>query len=192
MTLTLDELAIVDGPRLFSRRDASDKVESLVVRIPTDMLCNDRSNVDAALDWLSVLMLGESLAALGTDPSWTTVGRGEHVLAVDFKLNQGLDSNGFDALLAYAASYLSFYSDGRYPSGEQKPGMFDYEHELLSFEDDIQNRVTRFNDIAIRYTTRFVAGLRDSYLGADYVTNVGIHQLRLKRWLDYSALRCSA
>jgi hypothetical protein len=156
------------------------------------MLCNDRSNVDAAFDWLSVLMLGEFLAALGTDPSWTTVGRGEHVLAVDFKLNQGLGSNGFDALLAYAASYLSFYTDGRYPSGEELPGMIEYEQALLSFEDDIQVGVTRFHEIAGRYTTRFVAGLRDSYLGADYVTNVGIHQRRLKRWLDVSALRCSA
>ena len=51
---------------------------------------------------------------------------------------------------------------------------------------------TRFDDIARRYTTRFIAGLRDSYLGADYVTSVGIHQRRLKRWLDYSALRCTA
>ena len=192
MNLTLEELAIVDGPRLFSSLDTSGKAGKLVIRIATDMLCNQRSNVDAAFDWLSVLMLGEFLAAHNADPSWTAVGHPDHVMAVDFTLNETLDRNGFDALIAYAASYLSFYTDGRYPSGEELPGMFEYEQALLSFEDDIQVRVTRFDDIAGRYTTRFVAGLRDSYLGADYVTNVGIHQRRLKRWLNVSALRCSA
>lgn len=192
MNLMLEELAIVDGPRLFSSLDTSTKAGKLVIRIATDMLCNERSNVDAAFDWLSVLMLGEFLAEHNADPTWTAVGHPEHVLAVDFTLNNTLDRKGFEALIAYAASYSSFYSDGRYPSGEELPGMFEYEQALLSFEDDIQNRVTRFDDIARRYTTRFIAGLRDSYLGADYVTSVGIHQRRLKRWLDYSALRCTA
>jgi hypothetical protein len=190
--LTLDELAIVDGNRLFTSLTTPTGMQSLVVRIATDMLCNERSNVDAAFDWLSVLMLGEFLATLDCDPQWTAVGHPERVLAVDFTLNKTLDRTSFDALHAYAASYLAFYTDGRYPAGEQITGMFDYEQELLSFEDDIQGRVHRFNDIARKYTTRFVAGLRDSYLGADYVTNVGRHQLRLKRWMDYSALRFSA
>jgi hypothetical protein len=192
MILTLEELAIVDGNRLFTSLTAPTVTQPLVVRIATDMLCNERSNVDAAFDWLSVLMLGEFLATLECEPQWTAVGNPERILAVDFTLNKTLDRTSFDALHAYAASYLSFYSDGRYPAGEPIPGMFDYEHELLSFEDDIHGRVLLFNDIASHYTTRFVAGLRDSYLGADYVTNVGRHQLRLKRWMDYSALRCSA
>jgi hypothetical protein len=192
LILTLEELAIVDANRLFTSLTAPTVTQPLVIRIATDMLCNERSNVDAAFDWLSVLMLGEFLATLDCDPQWASVGHPERILAVDFTLNKSLDRTGFDALHAYAASYLSFYSDGRYPAGEQILGMFDYEQELLSFEDDIQSRVLRFDNIASRYTTRFVAGLRDSYLGADYVTNVGRHQLRLKRWMDYSALRCSA
>ena len=192
MTLTLEELAIVDGPRLFSSLEAYDTADTFVVRISTDMLCNQRPYADMAFDWLAVLMLGETLVKLGGNPIWTPVGSPQRILAVDFTFGKRIDRPAFDALLGYAASYLSFYTDGRYPQSSGQTPMFDYEQELLSFEDDIQNRVHHFNDIAEMYTSNFVAGLRQTYMGADYVSMLGRHQLRLKKWLDVSALRCSA
>lgn len=192
MTLTLEELAIVDGGRLLSTLSGSTSANYLTVRIGTDMLCNYRSDADCAFDWLAVLMLGERLEALGCNPTWAPVGEAGHTLAVDFRLNNRVGEMELSYLRQYAAAYLSFYTDGRYPSTVGNEPTFDYETELLTFEDNIQTNVKRFHDIAKLYTACFVGGLRENYLGADYVTTLGIHQLRLKKWLDVSALRCSA
>lgn len=191
MNLTLEELAMVDATKLLTALN-DNRNSGFVVRIATDMLCNDRSNADVAFDWLAVLMLGERLAELGLEPEWSTVGSRDHILAVDFSINGVLNQSALDALTAYAASYLTFYTDGHFPTVTDETSVFDYEQTLLSFEDDIKNRVHRFDDIAKLYTSSFVAGLRENYLGADYVTMIGRHQLRLKKWLDVSALRCSA
>ena len=167
-------------------------VKPLIIRISTDMLCNKRSNADIAFDWLAVLMLGEYLEQLDLNPDWTTVGSMGHILAIDFTVNSAINQTALEALQAYAAAYLSFYTGGRYPSSADYSKLFDYEQELLRFEDDIKSRVRRFDDIAKHYTSSFIAGLRDKYMGADYVMMLGKHQLRLKRWMDISALRCSA
>jgi len=192
MTLTLEELAIVDGNRLLSTLMSSSSADCLTVRIGTDMLCNERSQADRAFDWLAVLMLGERLEALGCDPTWAPVGEMEHILAVDFRLNSRVGEMELSYLRQYAIAYLAFYTDGRYIKNADADDYFDYESELLQFEDNIQANVQRFHDIAKLYTACFVSGLRENYLGADYVTMLGIHQLRLKKWLDISALRCSA
>ena len=192
MTLTLEELAIVDGQRLLSTLTDIKSADCLIVRIGTDMLCNDRSDADCAFDWLAVLMLGERLEALGCNPTWAPVGETGHVLAVDFKINNRVGEMELAYLRQYAAAYLSFYTDGRYGSNTDAEETFDYETELLNFEDNIQSNVQRFHDIAKLYTACFVAGLRQTYMGADYVSMLGRHQLRLKKWLDISALRCSA
>ncbi|MFM7186416.1 MAG: hypothetical protein ACKO14_01225 [Armatimonadota bacterium] len=192
MTLTLEELALVDGQRLLSTLNGINSSAGLTVRIGTDMLCNHRSDADCAFDWLAVLMLGEHLEVLGCDPSWAPVGEPGQILAVDFKLNSCVGEMELAYLHQYAAAYLSFYTDGRYGTNSDSDATFDYEKELLHFEDNIQTIVMRFHDIAKLYTACFVGGLRENYLGADYVTMLGIHQLRLKKWLDVSALRCSA
>jgi len=192
MTLTLEELALVDGQLLLSTLTGSNSSAGLTVRIGTDMLCNDRSDADCAFDWLAVLMLGERLEVLGCDPSWAPVGEPRHILAVDFKLNSCIGEMELTYLHQYAAAYLSFYTDGRYGTKRDTDATFDYEKELLHFEDNIQTKVVRFHDIAKLYTACFVGGLRENYLGADYVTMLGIHQFRLKQWLAISALRCSA
>ncbi len=192
MTLTLEELAIVDARRLLSTLNNCNSSDALTVRIGTDMLCNDRSDADCAFDWLAVLMLGERLHVLGCDPTWAPVGEPERPLAVDFKLNNPVGEMELAYLHQYAAAYLSFYTDGRYGANTSSDDTFDYEKALLDFEDRIQTNVHRFHDIAKLYTACFVGGLRENYLGADYVTMLGIHQLRLKQWLDVSALRCSA
>jgi hypothetical protein len=192
MTLTLEELAIVDGNRLLSTLMSSASADCLTVRIGTDMLCNDRSEADCAFDWLAVLMLGERLEALGCNPTWAPVGETGHILAVDFRLNSRVGEMELSYLRQYALAYLAFYTDGRYVTKSEIEDSFEYETELLNFEDNIQTKVQRFHDIAKLYTACFVAGLRENYLGADYVTMLGIHQMRLKKWLDVSALRCSA
>lgn len=192
MTLTLEEFAIVDSQRLLSSLLCNDAADCLTVRIGTDMLCNDRSDADCAFDWLAVLMLGERLEALGCNPTWAPVGDDGHILAVDFMINNRIGEMELSYLRQYATAYLAFYTGGRYIGNGDTEDRFDYETELLHFEDNIQTNVQRFHDIAKHYTKCFVGGLRENYLGADYVTMLGIHQVRLKKWLDISALRASA
>ena len=192
MILTLEQLALDDGERLYSSLTSQSHAESLAIRIATDMLCNERSPADAAFDWLAVLMLGEKLIQLDCEPSWSIVGTPERVIAVDFTLGKPLERDALNALQVYAQSYLSFHTDGSHPEHNGNSPMFDYGLELLNFEDDIKYRVTHFNDIATKYTACYISMLRQTYLGADYVTMLGRHQLRLKKWLNISALRCSA
>lgn len=192
MILTLEELALVDGGRLLSTLNDGNSDNNLTVRIGTDMLCNHRSNADCAFDWLAILMLGERLELLGCDPSWAPVGQPNTVIAIDFKLNTRIGEMEITYICQYAKAYLAFYTDCHFGTQGDVADVFDYEAELLDFEDNIQTKVHRFHDIAKLYTACFVEGLRESYLGADYVTMLGINQLRLKKWLDISALRCSA
>lgn len=191
MTLTLEELALIDSDRLIDSI-ASDGQNRLVIRIGTDMLCNGRSNADIAFDWLAVLMLGEYIIGLGCDAEWSTVGATNHILAIDFSISTNLTPYTMDALIAYATAYLSFYTGGRSPIRSATDSLFDYEVELFRFEDELGGRVQHFHDIARLYTASYVAGLREKYLGADYVMMLGRHQRRLRKWLEISALRCSA
>jgi len=191
LTLTLEELALLDSARLIDSITSSGQ-NRLVVRIATDMLCNARSNGDKAYDWLAALMLGEYIVGLGLDAQWSTVGVPNHILAIDFSITTNLTQSSVDALKAYAASYLSFYTGGRSPRRSATATMFAYEVELFRFEDELGSRVRHFHDIARLYTASYVEGLRDEFLGADYVMMLGRHQRRLRKWLEISALRCSA
>jgi hypothetical protein len=54
----------------------------------------------------------------------------------------------------------------------------DYEAEFLVFQEDVQNRVTVFHDLAARYAEAFISGQQNDNEAPNEYTDV------LMQWLD--------
>ena len=112
MTISLDELGLTNPERAdeFAERCAFTK--SLTIRISTDHLWSSDDPSDRAYDWLAVLMFGEFLATLETQPSYRIVQVGDAIMAVDFTLKSNITVTTFTRIMEYGAALLAFQTDG--------------------------------------------------------------------------------
>ena len=99
MTISLDELGLTNPERAdeFAERCAFTK--SLTIRISTDILWSSDDPSDRAYDWLAVLMFGEFLATLETQPSYRIVQVGDAIMAVDFTLKSNITVTTFTRIM---------------------------------------------------------------------------------------------
>jgi hypothetical protein len=158
MTISLDELGLTNPQRAddFAERCAFTK--SLTIRFSTDILWSSDDPSDRAYDWLAVLMFGEFLATLETQPYFSIVHVGDAVMAVDFTLKSNITSTTFTRIMQYGAALLAFQTEGTATCHFAATDIMDYEATILDFQDDIQNHVATFTDLAAMYVAEFIAG----------------------------------
>jgi hypothetical protein len=158
MTISLDELGLTNplSAEEFAERCAFTK--SLTIRISTDILWSSDDRSERAYDWLAVLMFGEFLATLETQPSYRIMQVEEQIMALDFTLHANITATTLISVMKYGAALLAFQTEGRATCHFAPTDVMDYEETILDFQDDIQNRVATFNDLAARYAAEFIAG----------------------------------
>jgi hypothetical protein len=178
MTISLDELGLTNPECAgeFAQRCAFTK--SMTVRISTDTLwsCDDHS--ERAYDWLAVLMFGEFLAGLETRPTYEIVHGGENIMAVDFTIHENITASTLTSIMQYGAALLAFQTEGTATCHFAATDIMDYEAEFLVFQEDVQNRVTVFHDLAARYAEAFISGQQNDNEAPNEYTDV------LMQWLD--------
>lgn len=178
MTISLDELGLTNPERAdeFAERCAFTK--SLTIRISTDILWSSDDPSDRAYDWLAVLMFGEFLATLETQPSYRVVQVGDAVMAVDFTLKSNITATTFTRIMEYGAALLAFQTDGTATCHFAATDIMDYEATILEFQEEIENRVATFDDLAARYAAEFIAGQQADGEPSNEYTE------RLSKWMD--------
>jgi hypothetical protein len=178
MTISLDELGLTNPlcADEFAERCAFTK--SLTIRISTDILWSSDDRSERAYDWLAVLMFGEFLATLETQPSYQIVHVEEQIMALDFTLKANITATTLTSIMQYGAALLAFQTEGTATCHFAATDIMDYEATILGFQDDIQNRVAIFNDLAARYAAEFIAGQKaDSEPENEYI-------VILSRWVQ--------
>ena len=76
------------------------------------------------------------------------------------------------------AALLAFQTEGTATCHFASTDIMDYEAEFLSFQQDIQKRVTVFHDLASRYAETFISGQQNDNVAPNEYTAV------LQQWLD--------
>jgi hypothetical protein len=178
MTISLDELGLTNPQRAddFAERCAFTK--SLTIRISTDILWSSDDPSDRAYDWLAVLMFGEFLATLETQTCYSIVQVGDAIMAVDFTLKSNITATTFTRIMQYGAALLAFQTEGTATCHFAATDIMDYEATILEFQQEIQNRVATFDDLAARYAAEFIAGQQaDGEPSNEYT-------VRLSKWMD--------
>lgn len=158
MTISLDELGLTNplSAEEFAERCAFTK--SLTIRISTDILWSSDDRSERAFDWLAVLMFGEFLANLETHPTYRIVQVGDPIMAVDFTLKANITATTLTSIMKYGAALLAFQTEGTATCHFAATDIMDYEETILDFQDDIQNHVSTFTDLAAIYVAEFIAG----------------------------------
>jgi hypothetical protein len=148
------------------------------IRFSTDILWSSDDHSEQAYDWLAVLMFGEFLAGLGTRPTYAVIRGGENIMAIDFTLNDNITASTLTSIMQYGAALLAFQTEGTATCHFASTDIMDYEAEFLSFQQDIQKRVTVFHDLASRYAETFISGQQNDNVAPNEYTAV------LQQWLD--------
>jgi hypothetical protein len=178
MTISLDELGLTNPECAgeFAERCAFTK--SMTIRISTDILWSSDDHSEQAYDWLAVLMFGEFLAGLETRPTYAVIRGGENIMAIDFTLHDNITASTLTRIMQYGAALLAFQTEGTATCHFASTDIMDYEAEFLSFQQDIQTRVTVFHDLASRYAETFISGQQNDNEAPNEYTAV------LQQWLD--------
>jgi len=178
MKISLDELGLTNPECAgeFAERCAFTK--SMTIRMSTDTLWSSDDHSDQAYDWLAVLMFGEFLGRLETHPTYGIVHGGENIMAVDFTLHDNITASTLTSIMQYGAALLAFHTEGTATCHFASTDIMDYETEFLSFQEDIQNRVTVFHDLATRYAEAYISGQQNETAAPDEHTDV------LQQWLE--------
>jgi hypothetical protein len=158
MTISLDELGLTNplSAEEFAERCAFTK--SLTIRISTDILWSSDDRSERAYDWLAVLMFGEFLANLETQPSYRIVQVEEQIMALDFTLHANITATTLTSIMKYGAALLAFQTEGTATCHFAATDIMDYEETILDFQADIQNHVATFTDLAAMYVAELIAG----------------------------------
>jgi len=183
MTISLDELGLTNPECAgeFAQRCAFTK--SMTVRISTDTLWSSDDHSEQAYDWLAVLMFGEFLAGLETRPTYEIVHGGENIMAVDFTMHDNITSSTLTSIMQYGAALLAFHTEGTATCHFAPTDIMDYEVEFLLFQEDVQNRVAIFHDLATRYAEAFISGQQNDNEAPNEYTAV------LQQWLDTARIQ---
>ena len=177
MTISLDELGLTNPECASDFAERCAFTKSMTVRISTDILWTSEDAADRAYDWLAVLMFGEFLASRGTAPTYQIVHGFDQVMAVDFTLHNNINEATLTSLMQYGAALLAFQTEGTATCHFNEADIMDYEAEILSFQDDIVNRVHAFHDLAGFYASEYLAGLEMAE------PDESRHVMQLAKWI---------
>jgi len=176
-TISLDELGLTNPECASDFAERFVFTKSMTVRISTDILWTSEDAADRSHDWLAVLMFGEFLAGLGTAPTYKIVRASGQVIAVDFRLHNSITEATLTAFMQYGASMLALRTEATATCHFNASDIMDYEDALLTFQNDIVNRVHMLHDLSRLNVSKFLAGLKLT----DAEENLPLNQL--SKWI---------
>jgi hypothetical protein len=154
------------------------------VDLSTQALREPHSNLDIADDYYDALILGEIIAPFCASIEWDEIKGGYGTTHIRFTLTPR-DTDGLGRKLAWYAQTMRCFLEPddttwipEYPNGE------DFEELRGTFNENLDNNVKHFDDLAESYVRNLVAGLREMFMGQELQEQYAELRVAYKRWWD--------